>query len=42
MISSSIKVWDLFIRFFHWKLVVAFLTSYLTKVEGEGETNLHF
>jgi cytochrome b len=38
MSSSSIKVWDLFIRFFHWTLVVAFLTSYLT----EGETNLHF
>lgn len=32
------KVWDIFIRFFHWSLVFAFLISYLT----EGETNLHF
>jgi len=32
------KVWDLFIRFFHWTLVASFLVSYLT----EGEYNLHF
>jgi cytochrome b len=38
MTSTSIKVWDLFIRFFHWTMVIAFLTNYLT----EGETNLHF
>jgi cytochrome b len=38
MTTSSIKVSDLFIRFFHWTMVVAFLTSYLT----EGVTNLHF
>jgi cytochrome b len=38
MTSTSIKVWDLFIRFFHWTMVTAFLTNYLT----EGETNLHF
>jgi cytochrome b len=37
MTSKSIKVRDLFIRFFHWSMVVTFLTSYLT----EGETNLH-
>lgn len=36
--TSSIKVWDLFIRYFHWTLVIAFLVSYLT----EGEYNLHF
>jgi cytochrome b len=38
MTTSSIKVSDLFIRFFHWTMEVAFITSYLT----EGETNLHF
>ena len=36
--GSTIKVWDLFIRFFHWSLVTAFIVSYLT----EGENNLHF
>ncbi len=36
--SSGVKVWDLFIRFFHWSLVVTFVVSYLT----EGEYGLHF
>jgi len=36
--TQTHKVWDLFIRFFHWTLVAAFFVSYLT----EGEYNLHF
>jgi len=36
--TQASKVWDLFIRFFHWTLVAAFIISYLT----EGEYNLHF
>ncbi len=36
--TQASMVWDLFIRFFHWTLVAAFIVSYLT----EGEYNLHF
>ena len=34
--ASEIKVWDLFVRVFHWMLVVGFFTAYLTEDEMLG------
>ncbi|MGV6815749.1 MAG: cytochrome b/b6 domain-containing protein [Thiotrichales bacterium] len=39
MNQPAIKVWDIAVRVFHWTLVVAFVTSYLT---GGEETPVHF
>lgn len=36
--TDTVKVWDLFIRVFHWTLALAFIVAYLT----EGEVGLHF
>ena len=34
--ASEIRVWDLFVRVFHWMLVVGFFTAYLTEDEMLG------
>jgi len=38
MITEQKPVWDIFIRIFHWTLVIAFAASYFT----EGDIYLHF
>ena len=34
--ESSIKVWDPFVRIFHWGLVIAFVTTYVSEEEILG------
>ncbi len=36
--KDKVYVWDLFVRFFHWSLVVLFVISYIT---GENESLAH-
>lgn len=38
IVNNKIKVWDTFIRTFHWSLVILFFTAYLT---GDEENMLH-
>jgi cytochrome b len=34
--SKSVKVWDLFVRVFHWTLVAGFFIAYVTEEEAMG------
>lgn len=36
--KKQVVVWDLFIRFFHWSLLLLFFVSYMT---GDGKGSLH-
>ena len=39
--KGEIKVWDLFIRFFHWTLVLSFVSAYLTSQSGMQNTHVY-
>lgn len=38
MKDKQVKVWDIIVRLFHWSLVVAFITAYIS---GEDESAVH-
>ena len=38
--ASSIKVWDRFVRLFHWSLVLLFTSAYLTSQTGMQNTHM--
>lgn len=40
MQTSEIKVWDLFIRFFHWSVVMLFMLNFWL-IEDDGTWSLH-
>lgn len=39
--TDQVKVWDLWVRIFHWTLVLAFATSYLSGDEWEAWGDVH-
>lgn len=41
METKIVKVWDLPVRFFHWSIVLAFATAWITS-ESEVYRNIHF
>jgi len=39
-LQDNVKVWGLFIRLFHWSLVVAFILAYITSTSGHDEIHV--